>query len=102
MEKTCTGKVCIVTGANSGIGYHTAKGLAEKGATVVMVVRNMDKGEAAMAQIKEATGSASIYLMHCDVSDMDSVDKLRRRSPSVSCASTCSSTTLALRSASGR
>ena len=78
MEKTCTGKVCIVTGANSGIGYHTAKGLAEKGATVVMVVRNMDKGEAAMAQIKEATGSASIYLMHCDVSDMDSVDKFTK------------------------
>ncbi len=77
-EKTCTGKVCIVTGANSGIGYHTAKGLAEKGATVVMVVRNMDKGEVAMAEIKEATGSESVYLMHCDVSDMESVDKFTK------------------------
>jgi NAD(P)-dependent dehydrogenase (short-subunit alcohol dehydrogenase family) len=74
-EKVCTGQVCIVTGANSGIGYHTAKGLAEMGATVVMVVRNMDKGEKAMAEIKQATGSSSIYLMHCDVSDMASVDR---------------------------
>lgn len=74
-EKVCTGQVCIVTGANSGIGYHTAKGLAEKGATVVMVVRNMDKGEKAMDEIKQATGSSSVYLMHCDVSDMASVDK---------------------------
>lgn len=74
-EKVCTGQVCIVTGANSGIGYHTAKGLAEKGATVVMVVRNMDKGEKAMAEIKQETGSSSVYLMHCDVSDMASVDR---------------------------
>lgn len=67
-----------MTGANSGIGYHTAKGLAEKGATVVMVVRNMEKGEAAMAQIKEVTGCESVYLMHCDVSDMESVDKFTK------------------------
>ncbi len=57
MEKMCTGKVCIVTGANSGIGYHTTKGLAERGATVVMVVRNMDKGETAMAEIVRFLGS---------------------------------------------
>ena len=74
-EKVCAGQVCIVTGANSGIGYHTAKGLAERGATVVMVVRNMDKGETAMEEIKQATGASSVYLMHCDVSDMASVDR---------------------------
>lgn len=74
-DKFCTGQVCIVTGANSGIGYHTAKGLAEMGATVVMVVRNMDKGEKAMEEIKLATGASSVYLMHCDVSDMSSVDR---------------------------
>ena len=74
-EKVCTGQVCIVTGANSGIGYHTAKGLAEMGATVVMVVRNMDKGEKAMEEIKQATGASGVYLMHCDVSDMASVNR---------------------------
>ena len=77
-ENVCTGQVCIVTGANSGIGYHTAKGLAERGATVVMVVRNMDKGEKAMEEIKQATGASSIYLMHCDVSDMGSVDRFTK------------------------
>ena len=70
--------MCIVTGANSGIGYHTAKGLAERGATVVMVVRNMDKGETAMEEIKQATGASSVYLMHCDVSDMVSVDRFTK------------------------
>jgi len=77
-EKICTGQVCIVTGANSGIGYHIAKGLAERGATVVMVVRNMDKGETAMEEIKQATGASSVYLMHCDVSDMVSVDRFTK------------------------
>lgn len=77
-EKVCTGQVCIVTGANSGIGYHTAKGLAEREATVVMVVRNMDKGETAMEEIKQATGASSVYLMHCDVSDVASVDRFTK------------------------
>jgi NAD(P)-dependent dehydrogenase (short-subunit alcohol dehydrogenase family) len=77
-EKVCTGQVCVVTGANSGIGYHTAKGLAEMGATVVMVVRNMDKGEKALEEIKQTTGSSSVYLMHCDVSDMASVDRFTK------------------------
>ena len=77
-EKVCTGQVCIVTGANSGIGYHTAKGLAERGATVVMVVRNMDKGKTAMEEIKQATGASSVYLMHCDVSDVASVDRFTK------------------------
>ena len=77
-EKVCTGQVCIVTGANSGIGYHTAKGLAERGATVVMVVRNVDKGETAMEEIIQATGASSVYLMHCDVSDVASVDRFTK------------------------
>ncbi len=79
MEKSCTGKVCIVTGANSGIGYHTAHGLSEKGATVVMVVRNMEKGVKAQTMIKESTESNSVYLMHCDVSNMTSIDKFTER-----------------------
>lgn len=74
----CTGKVCIVTGANSGIGYYTAMGLAEKGATVVMVVRNIEKGETAMTEIKATTGCESVYLMHCDVSDIKSVDRFTK------------------------
>jgi len=40
-----TGKVCIVTGANSGIGYFGALGLAEMGAEIAMVCRNAERGE---------------------------------------------------------
>lgn len=72
------GKLCIVTGANSGIGYHTAKGLAKLNATVVMVVRDLDKGQKAFDKIKKATGANSLYLMHCDLSSMKSVDRFSR------------------------
>jgi len=72
------GRLCIITGANSGIGYHTAKGLAEKKATVVMVCRDLEKGQKALDEIKTATGSNSLYLMHCDVSSMKSIDRFTR------------------------
>jgi retinol dehydrogenase 12 len=62
------GKVCIVTGANSGIGLVTARELARMGAHVVMVCRNRAKGEAALADIKKAVGSARVDLMLCDLS----------------------------------
>ncbi|MHA1942779.1 MAG: SDR family oxidoreductase [Candidatus Thorarchaeota archaeon] len=66
-------KVCIVTGSNSGIGKETALALAEMGATVVMVVRNRELGEAARAEIIAETGSNSIDLMICDLSSMNTI-----------------------------
>ena len=62
------GKVCIVTGANSGIGKATALGLAQMGATVVMVCRNQGKGEKAQLEIKEKSGNDAIDLMLADLS----------------------------------
>lgn len=72
------GRLCIVTGANSGIGYQTALGLAKRDATVVLVTRDQEKGEAARDLIKEATDNHSVYNMHCDVSDMRSIDKFTK------------------------
>ena len=46
-----TGKVAIVTGANTGIGKETARGLVERGATVILACRNVKKGEAAAKEI---------------------------------------------------
>ncbi len=68
-----SGKICIVTGSNSGIGKQTAFALAEMGATVVMVIRNQEKGEKALAEIIEKTGNRSVSLMLCDMSSMASI-----------------------------
>ena len=70
------GKVCIVTGANSGIGKATALGLAQMGATVVMVSRNKVKGEEAQNEIKEKSGNDAIDLMLADLSSQESIRQL--------------------------
>ena len=54
------GKICMVTGANSGIGKATALGLAQMGAMVVMVCRSRSKGEAARAEIIAESGQLDI------------------------------------------
>jgi NAD(P)-dependent dehydrogenase (short-subunit alcohol dehydrogenase family) len=73
-----SGKICIVTGSNSGIGKETAFALAEMGATVVMVVRNQEKGEKALVEIIEQTGNKSVSLMLCDMSSMASIRDFAR------------------------
>ncbi len=67
------GKVCLVTGSSSGIGKATARELARMGATVVMVCRNRAKGEAAQAEIKEASGNAQVDLIVADLSELSQV-----------------------------
>lgn len=68
-----TGKNAIVTGANSGIGYETAKALAKKGATVVMACRNLDKANAAAARIRQDVGNPKLEIMRLDLADLNSV-----------------------------
>ena len=53
-----TGRVAIVTGANTGIGFETAAALAAKNATVVMACRNQEKAESAIQRIRERTPAA--------------------------------------------
>src|SRR5215831_12242304 len=71
-----TGKTCLVTGANSGIGKETALGLARMGARVVLVCRNQQKGEQALADIKRQTGSSRLDLLIADMSSFESVRAL--------------------------
>lgn len=66
-------KVIIVTGANSGLGYECTQTFAEKGATVVMAVRNLDKGEQAKAEILQEKSDAKLDVMKLDVGDLSSV-----------------------------
>lgn len=61
-------KICMVTGATSGIGLETALGLARQGATVIVVGRNPEKGSATVSRIQKATGNPSIDFMQADLS----------------------------------
>ncbi|WKG06835.1 SDR family NAD(P)-dependent oxidoreductase [Mycolicibacterium sp. HK-90] len=68
-----TGRVAVITGANTGIGLETAAALAGKGARVVLAVRDCDKGAAAAARIRERTSRADIDILPLDLTSMRSV-----------------------------
>ncbi len=78
-----SGSTAIVTGANSGIGYETARVLAQKGATVMMACRNLEKAQQAASQIRAEQPSGAVEVALLDLSDLDSVhtfaDKFRGR-----------------------
>ena len=82
-----SGRVAIVTGANSGLGYDTAAVLADKGARVVLAVRNLDKGTEAADRIKKASPTATVELQELDLTSLDSVrkaaDELRATYPRI-------------------
>ncbi|GAA4413235.1 oxidoreductase [Actinokineospora soli] len=67
------GRSFIVTGANSGLGYQTSLALARKGAHVVLAVRDLEKGAAAVESIKAADAEANVEARHLDLADLDSV-----------------------------
>lgn len=71
-----TGKVCLLTGANSGIGFETAKALAKMGAHVVMVCRNEAKARVAQQEIINASKNPDVDLLIADMSSLDSVREL--------------------------
>jgi NAD(P)-dependent dehydrogenase (short-subunit alcohol dehydrogenase family) len=67
------GKVAIVTGGNSGLGFESVKALASKGAEVIMVCRSIEKGERAKNQILETCPEADIKVFQIDLMDLSSV-----------------------------
>jgi NAD(P)-dependent dehydrogenase (short-subunit alcohol dehydrogenase family) len=72
--QTLAGKVVLVTGASSGIGFNTAKKLAAAGAKVILVARTREKLEETRAIIEKAGGEAFVY--PCDLSDMKEIDRM--------------------------
>ncbi|MBX3314917.1 MAG: SDR family NAD(P)-dependent oxidoreductase [Actinobacteria bacterium] len=67
------GRVAVVTGANTGLGLETARELARHGATVVLAVRNLDKGRTAIADIEGSVPGAQVELVQLDLASLASV-----------------------------
>ncbi|MFS1514077.1 SDR family oxidoreductase [Chengkuizengella sp. SCS-71B] len=67
------GKIALITGANSGMGLATTTEIAKKGATVIMLCRNKQRGEAALETAKQHSGSQNIELMICDLGSLESI-----------------------------
>ncbi|MEX3657351.1 SDR family NAD(P)-dependent oxidoreductase [Mycolicibacterium fortuitum] len=68
-----SGRTAVVTGANTGLGLETAKALAAKGSHVVLAVRNLTKGEAAVEWISRSVPAASLELQRLDLGSLGSV-----------------------------
>ena len=75
-DDSMVGRVCLVTGASSGIGTEIARGLARLGATVVMVARDRARGEAACDDVMRTTGNDAVELTLCDLASQRQVREL--------------------------
>lgn len=73
------GRIFVVTGGTSGIGYESAKALAAAGATVVIAARNPARGEEAIASIRQESPGAQVYFEALDLGDLASVDAFGQR-----------------------
>lgn len=69
------GKVVIVTGANAGIGFETAKDLAQRGAFVIAACRNEEKGKNAVYQIIESSRNNNVLFIQLDLASFASIKK---------------------------
>jgi NAD(P)-dependent dehydrogenase (short-subunit alcohol dehydrogenase family) len=81
------GRLAVVTGANTGLGFETARILAARGASVVLAVRDTDKGKAAAARIAGTAPGANVTVQPLDLASLDSVraaaGELRARHPRI-------------------
>jgi NAD(P)-dependent dehydrogenase (short-subunit alcohol dehydrogenase family) len=72
------GKVCLVTGATSGIGLVTAGALARQGAITILVARNAGRGAAVVERIRQATGNLQVEMLLADLSAQADIRRLAR------------------------
>ena len=79
LDVDLSGRRCLVTGANSGIGYETALALAGLGAQVALLCRNGERAEQAAQRIQKQTGNARVHAELVDVSDLGSIRTAAKR-----------------------
>ena len=73
LDVDLSGRVALITGANSGMGKETARELARMGAEVILGCRSPHRGEAARAEITESIGATAVSVMEIDLSSLASV-----------------------------
>src|SRR5690242_21531216 len=69
-----SGRLAVVTGANSGLGYETARGLAAAGAQVVLACRSEQRGEQAAGRLRAELPAAQVDVRRLDLADLAGVD----------------------------
>ena len=67
------GKTVIITGANSGIGLETAVDMAKRNARVILACRSVERGEAAVADVRKRSGNNNVVFVQLDLGSLDSV-----------------------------
>lgn len=72
------GRIAIVTGSSSGIGFETARVLANKNAKVIIAVRNLEKGKSAEEKIRTQNSTVNVTVMELDLADLKSVHKFAK------------------------
>jgi NAD(P)-dependent dehydrogenase (short-subunit alcohol dehydrogenase family) len=81
------GRLAVVTGANTGLGFETAQVLAARGASVVLAVRDIEKGKRAAARIADTAAGANVMVQPLDLTSLDSIraaaDELRAKHPRI-------------------
>jgi NAD(P)-dependent dehydrogenase (short-subunit alcohol dehydrogenase family) len=81
------GRLAVVTGANTGLGFETAQVLAGRGASVVLAVRDVEKGKRAAARMAGAAPGADVTVQPLDLTSLESIraaaDELRARHPRI-------------------
>ena len=72
-SQSLAGRVALITGANTGIGLVTARELAARGAHVFIACRSIEKGQAAVDDIRKATGNSQVEILALDLGDFASI-----------------------------
>lgn len=73
---TMSGKTVLLTGASSGIGLEAAVKLARQGAELIMVARSPARGEAALADVRQRSGSSAVSMLYCDFGSQAQIRRL--------------------------
>ncbi len=74
LDADMSGRLCLVTGGNSGLGLATATGLARRGETVWILGRNLDRSAQVRDEISTATGNPNVHHARLDLSDPTTID----------------------------